>query len=333
MLQKLLGYILLAGTSAFGQGTGLDTPEGPAAAVARAGSARDYRLGAGDLLEIKVFGVDALCQTVRVSSEGTVSLPLLGQVEAAGFTRQELEERVASRLSEQRLVRDPQVTVFITEYRSQPVYVLGAVNKPGQYMISGQLRLIDAITIAGGLDPMRFGDTILVKRQVSSDGGPQSVLAPPAGEGANVESIPVKGLLEKADLSQNILLRAGDIVQVQERKSEVFYVVGDVNKPGAFEFPRDQEGVLRVSQAIVWAGGPTRTAKMKKGMLVRYAANTERQQMGVDFQAILRGKKPDLPVRPNDIIYIPGSTAKTLTYALAQAVPWALANAVIFGLP
>jgi polysaccharide biosynthesis/export protein len=284
----------------------------------------DYRLGAGDEVEVKVFGVEDLCHTARVSSSGVISLPLLGQIEVAGRTAAEVSGDITALLTSQRLVRDPQVTVFVKEYRSQPIYVLGAVNKPGQYMITGQLRLIDVISLAGGLDLARAGDTIIVKRQTGT-GSPSE-----SGQLIHVET---KSLLEGAGLALNFDLKAGDVVQVAEKKLEQFYVVGEVGRAGAFPFPREDDRPLLLSQAIASAGGPGRTAKVRKGILVRNLENGERQQFAVDFKAILQGKRPDMPVHPNDIIFIPGSTMKTLGFAFASAVPWAVSNGVIFAIP
>ena len=104
-----------------------------------------------------------------------------------------------------------------------------------------------------------------------------------------------------------------------ERRREFFYVLGDVNRPGAIEIPPRQE--VLASRAISLAGGPTRTARMGKGLVVRYSGSREREDLAVDFQAILRGKKSDFPIRPNDVIYIPGSTVKTLLYGFLGVVP------------
>jgi polysaccharide export outer membrane protein len=283
----------------------------------------DYRLGAGDVIDVKVFGVDELSQTVRVSASGAVTLPLLGLFEASGLSVRELEEQIKAKLVQQRLVKDPQVTLFVKEYKSQPVYVLGAVNKPGQYMITSQLRLVDAISLSGGFDLAKAGDTITVKHQSASNTAAESA-------SSQTQTISVKQLMEHSDPALNITLQAGDIVQVAERKSEVFYVVGDVGKPGVIEFPRDRSGGLLLSQAVVWAGGPTKTAKTKAGLLVRRGPDGKRQQFAVDFKAIIEGKKPDQAVLPGDVIYIPGSGAKSLRQAFTQAIPWAVSNGLVF---
>lgn len=313
-----------------------EAPEKPVSqssiAVPSAHQTSSYLLGEGDLLEIRVFGVEELSSLVRIGSRGSISLPLLGHVDAAGLTKEDLEQALAAKLSDLRLVRDPQVTVFLKEYRSQAIHVLGAVNKPGQYVITSSMRLIDAISLAGGLDPLRSGSTVLVKHQSTGESGLAPTLAQEPGDPNSVETVDLKALMERVDPELNILLRSGDVVQVLERKSEVFYVVGDVNRAGVFEYPSQGKRDLLVSQALAMAGGPARTAKTKAGLLVRYGPDGERQQLAVDLGAILKGKRKDFPVRPNDIIFIPGSTFKSLAAAFTQAAPWAVSNSLVYGL-
>ena len=124
----------------------------PVAAEALAGQAltmRDYRIGADDLLEIQVFGVDQLTRTVRVNGRGMVSLPLVGAVEVGGLTAQQAEARIVKLLGDTYL-QDPQVSLFIKEYTSQRVIIEGAVNKPGVYPLRGPTTLLQSLAVAGG---------------------------------------------------------------------------------------------------------------------------------------------------------------------------------------
>ena len=120
----------------------------PVAAVAR-NAARDYRIGAEDLIEIQVFGVDQLTRTVRVNSRGLISLPLIGNLEVGGMTAQQAEALVVARLAESYL-QNPQVSLFIKEYTSQRVTIEGAVNKPGVYPLRGPTTLLQSLAVAGG---------------------------------------------------------------------------------------------------------------------------------------------------------------------------------------
>jgi polysaccharide export outer membrane protein len=125
--------------------------EAGAAAVARprASTVDDYRIGAEDLLEVQVFGVDQLSRTVRVNSRGEVSLPLIGAIEVAGMTAQEAERAITAGLAENYL-QNPQVSLFIKEFTTQRITIEGAVNRPGVYPLKGQGSLLTSIALAGG---------------------------------------------------------------------------------------------------------------------------------------------------------------------------------------
>lgn len=110
----------------------------------------DYHIGPQDLLELQVFGVDALNRTVRVNSRGFISLPLIGMTQAAGLTSEQLEEALAAKLAQDYL-QNPQVSVFIKEFTSQRVTVEGAVKKPGVYPLKGRTSLLQALATAEGL--------------------------------------------------------------------------------------------------------------------------------------------------------------------------------------
>jgi polysaccharide export outer membrane protein len=128
-------------------------PSSPAPADLLKQTLDDYKIGPSDLIEISVFQVPELSKTVRVGARGVLTLPLIGQVEAAGLSGEELEQLIAKKLS-QSYLQDPQVSVFIKEYISQRVTVEGSVNKPGVFPISGKTTLLQAIAMAGGLDKL-----------------------------------------------------------------------------------------------------------------------------------------------------------------------------------
>ncbi|MCH7805310.1 MAG: polysaccharide biosynthesis/export family protein [Acidobacteria bacterium] len=296
-------------------------------------SSSEYRLGAGDLIEVSVFGVEDFNYNLRIDSLGQINLPFIGSITAAGLTPTELGHELKSTL-EGRLIRNPQVSVFVKEYRSQPVFVLGAVKQPGQYQMIYQLNLIDVIAMAGGLEIERAADYALVRRRGSGRASEGITGGRTDGEAVelaelDVVEVDLKELLEGSNLSLNIPIQGGDVIYIPERKMELFYVVGEVTKPGAFEIPPQND--VFVSQAVTWAGGPMKTAKTDKGILVRYNGNGERQEMAVNFSDIIQGKKSDFLVQANDIIFIPGSTAKSLGYGLLQIIPATLSGSIIWG--
>jgi len=265
-------------------------------------------------------------RNLRINFKGQLNLPLVGPITAAGLTPSELEEEIGSKL-DGRFIRDPQVAVFVKEYRSQPVLVLGAVNQPGQYQIVHQLNLIDVIAMAGGLHMALAGDHALVQTRGALAGNgrgeTRSQLQTP-----EIVEIDLKALFEGGDLSLNIPVQGGDVVRIPQRKVEFFYVVGEVHSAGAFKMPLGTE--IFVSQAVTWAGGPMRTAKLDEGILVRYDGNGGRQEFAVNFSDIIKGKKPDFLVQANDIMFIPGSGIKTFGYAMLGIVPSSLSQAFIY---
>ena len=151
-------------------------------------------------------------------------------------------------------------------------------------------------------------------------------VAPP---GYDVSRIDLQTLKEGGILDPDPVLKVGDVVVVPAAKVEMAYVIGDVYNRGGIVLPAS--GTLPVSRALS-AAGPTMTAKMSKGIVVRYEPNGTRKELPVDFQAILRGRQPDFEVRVNDIVFVPGSNAKTLGYGLLTSIPRIVQNAAIIAI-
>lgn len=145
-------------------GVPLPPPDTTSASGAYQGGT-DYRVGAQDLLEISVFGVPDLSRTVRVNSNGQISLPLIGGVKAGGHTIPELEQLIADSLAKN-FLQNPQVSVFVKEFTSQRITLEGALKSPGIYPITGKTSLLQAVAIGGGLDPLADLKGIVIFRQV-----------------------------------------------------------------------------------------------------------------------------------------------------------------------
>ncbi len=283
----------------------------------------DYKLGPGDLIRVHVFGIDEFDHTVRLSPSGEIKLPYVGRLSVAGKTAGELEDTVTD-LLEGEVIRNPEVFVRIKEYRAHTVFVLGAVNRPGDYKMDRQLSLIDAISMAGGLDLLRAGDQVLIQRKrVGSD-------VEATGE-LDVIRVDLEQLLGGEQQAQNLTVQDGDVVQVPPRVEERYFVMGEVNQPGVFSLPGDRQ--MLVSQALAWAGGPSRTAKLNKGTLVRYEDDGTRSDLQVDLKAILAGKQDDFAIEANDIIFVPGNGFKTFTYGMLGILSSVPSTAVVRTLP
>jgi polysaccharide export outer membrane protein len=288
-------------------------PPAPPPFVNMRGFSDDYKVGPGDLLEIQVIGREDLKYELRVSNSGEISFPMLGLVQVNDLTGFEVEAEVARRLREKGLVDWPEVMAYIKEYQSKPIYVSGAVVNPGEFVMSQDLTVVDAILLAGGLK-VTAGDEALLHRRASKAAGAGAPDQGGSRPGTEVVRIDLRGIKNGQFPSESLPLRRGDVLVVPEQVMHAFFVVGDVVAPRDYRFQPGQ--TVLASQAISWAGGPLPWAKMSEGMLVRYDANGNRSELKADYAAILEGRQPDFPVLKNDIIFIPGSRAKTIAHGL-----------------
>lgn len=248
----------------------------------------DYRIGAKDLLNINVFGLEELNKRVRVSEDGKISLPLLGEVEVKGLTKSELEKKL-SRLLEEKYLQDPQVTIFIQEHKSRRVSVLGAVDEPGPYELLGRQTLLQLISEAGGLTE-KAGDKIIVIRQLQ-DGT------------STVFNISIDDLFLEGDASLNIPLQANDIVNIPVDKEVFIYVFGQVKRPGALKVKKSN--ILTLLQAIAQAGGFSERASKGKVLIKRIDKDGKEQRIKVNVKDIIKGKKKDIQLLEDDVVYVP----------------------------
>lgn len=257
--------------------------------VAQEGQAlpfNDYKIGTRDLLEIRVFELPELNQTVRVSEDGSVSLSLIGKVDVAGLTAQELEKRLASIL-DQKYTKASHVTVFIKEY--QKVAVFGAVSKPGNYELVGPTTLLQVISQAGGLTPDTMGE-LYVFRQ-GKDGQKGKI------------AINLRDLI-KGDQNLNIDLQPNDVVNIPVDQLVTVYVYGKVKTPGAIQFKQSQK--ITLLQAIAQAGGPTEWAKESRIMIKRKPAGSGKEmKIFVNLKDVIAGKRADIMLEEGDVIIVP----------------------------
>jgi polysaccharide export outer membrane protein len=263
---------------------------GAAAAVAQETGA-EYKIGPKDLLEISVIGVQEISKVVvRVSEEGRITLPLLGEVAVGNLTKFEVEKKLAG-LAGEKIVLNPQVTVHILEYLSRRVQVIGAVEKPGPFELLGRQTVLAALSEAGGLT-RDAGDEIIILRQL------------PAGETTSLR-IPVDGLFIQGDPKLNVVLEPGDVVNVPVDKPVTIYVFGQVRNPGALQVKRSSLPAL--TQAIAQAGGFTDRANRKRVQIRRKDASGKEIEIVVNVRDILKGKLKDFPLQVNDTVYVPES--------------------------
>ncbi len=287
----------------------------------------DYLVGPGDSLAIAVFGSEDFNQTIRISNSGKIHVPHLGVIKVLDMTTSQIQDEIGRRLIDRGLIKKPWVQVRIAEYRAHPVYVLGEVMQPGQFLIRDEMHVMDLISLTAGFNEVASPIGYLYRRKTPSPSS-DSVHSAPQSVAEEAIEINFQELYDGSRPELNIQLRGGDVLYVPQRRESCFFVVGDVVSSGAFALPFGQK--VLATQAIAKAGGPMRTAKMSKGMLLRYDESGKRQELAVDFKAILQGKKPDFPLMPNDILFIPGSSAKTLGYGLLNIMPGLAQAALIY---
>jgi polysaccharide biosynthesis/export protein len=250
--------------------------------------APEYRLGAGDVLEVTVFGNDDLSRTTTVQTTGSISLPLLGEVPVAGLTVSEAKQKLTSLLARDYLV-NPQVDVKVKEYQSQFVTVLGEVNSPGRKGLRGRTRLIDVLVDAGGFTPRASGEVSITRAEGTFDGG-GSLLRLRFGSAT-------PSAIDQINLE--LVLRNGDIITALPK----FYVTveGEVTRPGRYVL----DGDLTVTGAISTAGGLTRYGKNDVQVRRVDAVTGKTTIIAVDLKDVRKGKKPDLALLPNDVVTVP----------------------------
>lgn len=274
----------------------------------------DYPIGAGDLLEINVLGVPDFTRELRVNASGNVPMPFLGNVPVKGLTPLQAGEQLA-KLLDPDYVKNPQVSIIIKDPRSRTFSVIGAVLKPDQYKIDQPITLVAAIAAAGGLNFEKSGEFAQVQRLRDN------------GESTFQIEVSLKKLLAEGDLSRDIPIMPGDVINVPVRVDTSVYVIGDVNKPGPLEFPSDQG--MTVSRALAMAGGPTKTSKMNSVTLIRQIAGGKVDRQEINLGKVIKGKLADIAMQPNDMLFIPGSVGKSLTGNILQSIPSILTYGII----
>lgn len=259
-----------------------------------------YVLGPGDMVSVRIFGAnDMPAQPVEVGGDGKLNLPMVGEVPAAGMTVLRLQSDLTKRYAV--YFKQPQVTVTVTAYRSQPVTVMGAVNTPNVIDLRGPTRLMDVISEAGGLKP-DAGDKITITRPASGNGAS-------GGKGEfSTQVVDLHKIINGTDPNANVLIQARDLITVP--KARMVYVVGDVTKPGGYVL--DGMGGLTVLQAIALAGGTTNTSAMSKVRILRAPAETgaQRVETRINLKKIMADKNPDPSLRADDILFVPNSASK-----------------------
>lgn len=234
----------------------------------------DYRMGTGDVLRITVYGQPDLTTEARVSEGGSINFPLIGEVKLAGNTPAQGETDIAQRLSKGGFINEPFVTLNVVQYRGQQVSVLGRVNRPGKFNLEKAGRVTDVLALAGGI-VVDGADTVTLVR--TRDGKTE------------YHEIDVVALFRPGGEASNVAVQDGDIINVA--RQPMFYIYGEVQRPGAF---RLEQG-MSVVQALSMGGGVTARGTQRGIRVLRRDAGGAMQEVQVQLGD---------PVKKDDVIYV-----------------------------
>ncbi len=280
-------------------------------------------LGDGDLIEIRVSDLPELSDIkTRITPAGTILLPLLGQLQIEGLTAEELHELLKTKLGEKYL-KNPQVSVSVVEMKSHRISVMGAVHKPGVYEMTNQLRLVDALGLAGGLRDdasptiylIRSPRKMLAKKTLSQEQDAihkENETTENNGSNGMVKKAlpvinPIKPFIVEIDLNElidgktdrtNLVLFPGDVIQVPPAGS--VYVGGEVKTPKGVAL---KGATITAYQAIIEAGGPNDKADMSKVKIYRKLPNGQKKVTLIDLSRKKRDYN-DFPLQKGDVVVV-----------------------------
>jgi polysaccharide export outer membrane protein len=269
-----------------------------------------YRIGAGDVLDIRIFNRPNLSrENLRVEGNGMIRMPLIEtEIQAACLTEGELAKEISTRYA--KYYKNLQVDVFIKEYHSRQVAIIGAVNDQSRFELQRRVRLLELLTYAKGPSP-RAGQTVNI---VHSTGSSPCKQVDETDTSAVFASYKLSDVLQ-GDPKSNPYLEPGDIVTIPE--ADQVYVVGNVFMPLTISLREP----ITLTRAIAMAGGLKQdTRKDKIRVLRQEPGTTIRKEITVDLYAIEKKRSEDLALAPNDIIDVPTSAGKSFLRSLIQGV-------------
>lgn len=267
----------------------------------------DYVLGPNDQILIRAPQADEINERpFRVDSDGFINLPLVGKVRAGGLTVQALEADLVTRLKQ--FIREPQVVISVVQFRSEPVFFMGAFRSPGIYPLGGRRTLVEMLSSVGGLEPTASRRIRVTRRSEYGAIPLPNAIQSPDGKSSTVE-ISMESLTQNVNPDEDIVLQAYDLVTAE--RSERVYVSGEVTKVAAIEL--NERESISVMQAITEAGGFTPLATRDHVRVLRpVLGTTRRAEIDIDMKRVFEGKDLDFPLLPNDVLYVPRNSKKAV---------------------
>ncbi len=272
-----------------------------------------YTLGANDQILIRAPQAEELDQKpFRIDAEGFLTLPVIGRVRAAGVTVEALEAELTKRLAE--FVRNPQVSISLVQFRSDPVFFVGAFRNPGIYPLQGNRTLVEMLTGVGGLLPNANRRIRVSRRSEYGRIDLPGVVDNPERKVSYIE-ISLESLTQDINPAADIVLQPYDIISVD--RAERIYVSGSVLRAGAIELA--ERDSVSVSQALSEAGGLAPTASQKIRVLRPVLGTSRRAEIVLDLKRIEKGEDVDFPLQPNDVVMVPRAGGRAFLANLSTA--------------
>ena len=286
----------------------------------------NYVLGPDDQITLYVSDAEEISgKPMRIDMRGDINLPMAGRIHAAGLTAEQLEAAIENRLK--RFFQGPDVVVSITEFRSQPISVLGAVNTPGVHQLQGRKTLFEVLSLAGGLRP-DAGNKVEITRNLQWGRIPLPNAKDDITGKFSVASVSVKTIMNATDPTDNIAIKPEDVISVP--RAEMVYVVGSVHKPGAYVLGENE--TLSALQVLSLAEGLDKTAAPAKAKIMRALAGTsKRSEVPVDLKKLMAGKGTDLSLKADDILFVPDSAAKSVAARTGEAAIQIATGLAVYG--
>ena len=287
----------------------------------------NYSLGTDDTLAIQILeGGEFSTQSVTVGMDGEVNLPFVGRLQVVGLTAKQLEGELEKRLKT--YIRDPQVAVSVTEFRSQPISILGAVQSPGVHQLRGKKTLLEVLSGAGGTR-QDAGHRIKITRRLDWGRIPLPTAKDDPTGGFSVAEVDIKQIMEAENPAENIRVMPHDVISVP--RANLVYVIGKVQRSGGFIL-RERK-YISVLEALAMAGGLASNAKPKQARILRLEQDSEeRIQIPINLQAVMQGKVEGSFLQADDILFVPTSGGKIAAKAAAGIAIGIASGAAIYSI-
>lgn len=288
----------------------LQAPTAPGGA-----STDSYTLGPGD--QIIVFAKDLPDIDPKIpfflDTRGAITLPIAGRIQAGGMTTPQLENEIRARL--RKYLINPDVAVSITQMRSQPISVLGAVKKPGVYQIEGRKTLTEALSLAEGLREDAGYRVTITRKRMWGRLPLRNAKDDETGQ-FSVAAVSVKEIMAAVNPADNIEIKPDDVISVP--RADIIYAIGAVKKPGGYVMNENE--TLTTLQVLALAEGLGQAAATSDGKILRaLPGSNNRSEIPVDLKRILTGKLPDIPLKADDILFVPTSGPKNAFLRATEA--------------